>query len=112
MSILSNVRDKAVESFIRNNDLVKQFGSLQSLSINSEDCTADISILLNGEIFPIKFRAYYKLCDEDSNTYIEIWKVSCEREWIDKVLLMYLSKKTFKHKLPTGIVSGIAKFLF
>ena len=111
MSLLGNLRDKAVETFVRNHELVKRFGEIQSLSIDSDSGTADVSILLHGEASPIKFRGYYNFDTESSTTYIVIKKITCERAWIDEGLNMWLSSSTLKFPLP-GIAGGIAKFVF
>ena len=94
MSLLGNLRDKAVEAFVRNHEMVKRFGEIQTLSIDSTNGTADISILLHGEASPIKFRGYYNFDTEDSTTYIVIKKITCERRWIDEGLNMWLSSST------------------
>ena len=68
MSLLGNLRNKAVEAFVKNHELVKRFGDVQSVSIDSDNGTADVSVLLHGEIFPIKFRGYYYFDDTDTGT--------------------------------------------
>lgn len=111
MSLLKNFRDKAVEKFVKNHELVKKFGEVQTLSIDSDNGVADVSILLHGEIFPLKFRGYYSFDDTDSGTDIVICKITCEREWIDEALSYWLENKTLRYKLP-GLAGGIAKILF
>ena len=111
MSLLGNLRDKAVEAFVRNHEMVKRFGDIQSLSIDSTNGTADVSILLHGEAAPIKFRGYYSFDTEDSTTYIVIKKITCERRWIDEGLNMWLSCSTLKFPLP-GLAGGIARSVF
>ena len=63
MSLLGNLRNKAVEAFVKNNELVKRFGEVQSISIDSDKGTADVSVLLHGEIAPLKFCGYYYFTD-------------------------------------------------
>ena len=111
MSLLGNLRDKAVEAFVRNHEMVKRFGEIQTLSIDSTNGTADISILLHGEASPIKFRGYYSFDTEDSTTYIVIKKITSERRWIDEGLSMWLSSSTLKFPLP-GLAGGIARIVF
>lgn len=111
MSFLSNLRDKAVEAFIKNHELVKKFGDVQSVSIDSDQGTADVSVLLHGEIFPITFRAYYFFDDTDKGTDIVVRKISSERRWIDEVLEYYLGDKTLRYTLP-GLAGGLAKVIF
>ena len=111
MSILGNLRDKAVESFVKNHELVKRFGDVQSVSIDSDNGTIDTAVLLHGEIFPIKFRAYYYFDDTDSGTDIVIRKITSERTWIDQALEYWLGDKTLRYRLP-GLAGGIAKIIF
>ena len=111
MSILTNIRNKAVETFVRNHEMVKRFGEIKSLSIDSTNGTADISILLHGEATPIKFRGYYSFDTKDSTTYIVIKKITCERRWIDEGLSMWLSSSTLKFPL-SGLAGGIARIVF
>lgn len=111
MSLLSNFRDKAVEKFVRNHELVKKFGEVQTISIDSENGTIDTTVLLNGEIAPIKFRGYYYFDDTDKGTDIVIRKITCERLWIDTALDYWLGDKTLRYNIP-GLAGGIAKILF
>lgn len=111
MSLLGNLRNKAVEAFVKNNEMVKRFGDVQSISIDSDLGTADVAVLLHGEDRPIKFRGYYSFDTEDSTTYIVIKKITCERRWIDEGLNMWLSSSTLKFPLP-GLAGGIAKIVF
>ena len=111
MSILSNLRDKAVESFVRKNELVQKFGEVQSVAIDSDNGTADVSILLHGEASPIKFRGYYSFEDGESGTDIVVRKITCEREWIDTALSMYVNGKNYRYTLP-GLAGSIAKIVF
>lgn len=111
MSLLTNFRDKAVEKFIRSNELVKRFGEVQSISIDDKSGIIDATILLDGEIQPISFRAYYFFDDREEGTDIVIRKISCERRWIDKALDYWLGDKTLRYNIP-GLAGGIAKILF
>lgn len=111
MSLLSNLRDRAVEAFVKNHELVKKFGEVQSVAIDSDKGTADVSVLLHGEIFPIKFRAYYFFDDTANGTDIVIRKITCERRWIDEALEYWLGEKTLRYSLP-GLAGGLAKVLF
>ena len=41
MSLLGNLRDRAIESFIRKNEMVLRFGDIEEISIDSNVRTAD-----------------------------------------------------------------------
>ena len=111
MSLLGNLRNKAVEAFVKNHELVKRFGEVQSISIDSDKGTADVSVLLHGEMFPIKFCGYYYFTDSDSGTDIVVRKITCERQWIDQALSYWLEGRTLRYNIP-GIAGGIAKIMF
>ena len=111
MSLLGNIRDKAVEKFVRNHEMVKRFGDVQSISIDSDMGTADVAVLLHGEDRPIKFRGYYSFEDGDTGTDIVIRKITCEREWIDAALSMWVNGKNYRYTLP-GLAGSIAKIVF
>ncbi len=111
MSLLSSFRDKAVEKFVRNHELVKKFGEVQTVSIDSENGTIDATALLHGENAPIRFRGYYYLDDAESGTDLVIRKITCERRWIDEALDYWLGSKTLRYNIP-GLAGGIAKILF
>ena len=96
---------------MKNHELVKRFGDVQSVSIDSDNGTADVSVLLHGEIFPIKFRGYYYFDDTDTGTDIVIRKITSEREWIDQALSYWLEGKTLRYNLP-GLAGGLAKIIF
>lgn len=111
MSLLSNLRDKALETLIRKNELVNRFGEIQSLAINSEQGYADIAILLHGESAPIDIRGYYSFNDIGKDTEVVVTNISCSRKWIDEVCSYWLEKHTLSYTLP-GLAGGIAKFFF
>ncbi len=111
MSLLSNMRDKAIEALIRKQEIVKRFGDIQNLSINSEQGYADISVLLHGEAAPIPFRAYYNFNDMGKDTQVTVSSISCGRLWIDEIISYWLESHTLSYTLP-GIAGGIAKIFF
>lgn len=111
MSLLSNMRDKAVEAFIKNHPMVKRFGDIASLSINSAEGYADVEMMLHGEPRIIGFRGYYYFDDTDNGTDIVVRKITSDRKWIDEALAFWFEKTTLRYPLP-GITGGIAKILF
>ena len=111
MSFLSKARDKAIEAVIRKNELVKRFGEIQNLAINSEQGYADISVLLHGEKAPIALRAYYSFNDMGKDTEVSVTSISCDRKWIDEIASYWLENHTLSYTLP-GLAGGLAKIFF
>ena len=111
MSLIGNMRDKAIEAIIRRNEFVRRFGDIQNVSINSEQGYADVSILLHGEPQPTSFRGYYCFNDMGKDTEVVVTSISCGKQWIDEILTYWLEKHTLSYTLP-GLTGGIAKFFF
>lgn len=111
MSILTNIRDKAVEALIRRNETIKRFGEIQNISIDSGKGFADISVLLHGEPAPLDFRAYYTFNEMGKDTQVVVSSISCGRLWIDEVIGYWLESHELSYTLP-GIAGGIARILF
>ena len=93
MSILSNLRDRAIESFIRKNETVLRFGEIQEVSIDSDARIASVWINLRGETETTLFRGYYGFDEGEKGTELIFEKITCERTWINEALKMALSGK-------------------
>lgn len=111
MSLLNNLRDKAIEKIIRKNEWVQRFGDIQNLTINSDKGYVDVDVLLHGEKEPIAFRAYYILQDMGDHTDFLVSSISCGRIWMDELLSLWLEKTTLQYTLP-GVAAGLAKIFF
>ena len=119
MSILSNIRDKAVESFIRKNETVQRFGAIQDVYIDSESRIANVKILLRGESQDTLFRAYYSFEDGDKGTELVFDKLTGDRTWINEALKLFMDGRRLSFPIAdysgetfSGIAGGLAKFFF
>lgn len=111
MSLLSKFRDSIVEKFVRNHKLVKKFGEIQSITIDSEKGSATVTVLLHGEPAPMTFYGSYKFEDTDEGTFVVCEKIFCERQWINDALEFYLTDNPIRQVLPK-IAGGLAKIIF
>jgi len=119
LSILSNLRDRAVESFIRKNETVQRFGIVQEVSIDSESRIASVWILLRGESATTLFRGYYTFDEGEKGTELVFEKITCERTWINEVIAMAMKGKPLRFAIAdysgeklAGITGRFAKILF
>lgn len=119
MSLLGNLRDKAVESFIRRNETVQRFGQIDEVSIDSETRIASVKITLRGESQTTLFRGYYSFGEGEKGTEIVFEKITCERTWIDEAIKMVMKDKAFRFAIAdysgdklAGFAGGVAKILF
>ena len=119
MSMLSNLRDRAVESFIRKNETVQRFGEIDEVSIDSNARIASVKMTLRGENQTTLFRGYYGFDDGDKGTELVFEKITCERPWINEVIKLALGDKRLRFPIAdysgeklSGIAGGLAKILF
>lgn len=111
MSFLSNARDKAIEMFVQRLDIIKRFGEILNIDIESEENRINITMLLKGETTPTKICAYYCFEDTDQSTLIVINKIESERVLINEIAALWLKGAPFKQALPKG--TGLfAKMMF
>jgi hypothetical protein len=119
MSILSNLRDRAIESFIRKNETVLRFGDIEEVSIDSNSRIADVRIILRGESETTLFRGYYGFDEGEKGTELVVEKIICERTWINEALKLALNGRSLRFPIAdysgerlSGIAGGIAKIIF
>ena len=119
MSLLGNLRDRAVESFIRKNEMVLRFGDIEEISIDSNDRIASVRIVLRGESEATLFRGYYGFDEGEKGTEIVVEKITCERTWINEALKLAFNGRSLRIPIAdysgeklSGIAGGIAKIIF
>ena len=119
MSILSNIRDRAVESFIRKNETVQRFGEVDEVSIDAESRIATVKITLRGETQTTLFRGYYGFDEGEKGTELVFEKITCERAWINEMIKYALGNKVLRFPIAdysgeklAGITGRFAKILF
>ena len=119
MSILGNIRDKAVESFIRKNEIVQRFGSIQDVAIDSDIRIASVKIILRGETQTTLFRGYYGFEEGGKGTELVFEKLTCDRTWINEALKLYMDGRKLRFPVAdysgetfAGLAGGIAKIFF
>ena len=119
MSILSNIRDRAVESFIRKNETVQRFGEIDEVFIDSEARIANVKITLRGESQTTLFRGYYGFEDGEKGTELVFDKLTCDRTWINEALKLYMDGRKLRFPIAdysgeklAGITGKFAKIFF
>ena len=119
MSILSNIRDRAVESFIRKNETVQRFGEIDDVSIDSDTRIASVKITLRGESQTTLFRGYYSFEEGDKGTELVFDKLTCDRTWINEALKLYMDGRKLRFAIAdysgeklAGITGKFAKIFF
>ncbi len=119
MSLLGNLRDKAIESFIRKNETVLRFGTVEEVVIDSDARIASAKIMLRGETQTTLFRGYYGFEEGDRGTELVFDKLTCDRTWINEALKLYMEGRKLRFPIAdysgeklAGITGKFAKILF
>ena len=119
MSLLGNLRDKAIESFIRKNETVLRFGTVEEVVIDSDARIASAKIMLCGETQTTLFRGYYGFEEGDRGTELVFDKLTCDRTWINEALKLYMEGRKLRFPIAdysgeklAGITGKFAKILF
>lgn len=105
------IRDKILEKVIRSHPMASRFGEIQKITVDSDNGTALLTVLLHGESAPMEFKVYYSFEDDDSQTYVVVNKVLSEKIWINEAIEYWFESHTLRHPLPR-LAGGIAKILF
>ena len=119
MSLLGNLRDKAIESFIRKNETVLRFGTVEEVVIDSDARIASAKIMLRGETQTTLFRGYYGFEEGNRGTELVFDKLTCDRTWINEALKLYMEGRKLRFPIAdysgeklAGITGKFAKILF
>jgi hypothetical protein len=79
------------------NVLIKQYGIMTNLQIDSKNKTITCELDLKGEPTPLKINCLnYQLVEEGDATFFEITKVDTSREWINVLCDEHLKHRRFK----------------
>jgi hypothetical protein len=76
---------QAARSYV--NGLIKRYGEVRDLKINSKAKTIDIVCVLKGEPEPVKLRIdSYRIESEGAHRYIKLQTCSCSRLWLQHLI--------------------------
>jgi hypothetical protein len=97
--MFSQIKDRAIGPMagLYFNVLLKQYGIMTNLQIDSKNKTITCELDLKGEPTPLKINCLnYQLVEEGGATFFEITKVDTSREWINVLCDEYLKHRRFK----------------
>jgi hypothetical protein len=79
------------------NVLIKPYGIMTNLQIDSKNKTITCELDLKGESTPLKINCLnYQLVEEGDETFFEITRMDTSREWITVLCDEYLKNRRFK----------------
>jgi len=99
-------KDTAQSTIIKNglNIFINQFGEIKDFKIDSQSKNIIISIYLKGEVedITINIESYKFFKDDDDIHYIEVFKISVNRYWIDAIAKVFVLDRKFP--IPNQLV--------
>ncbi len=99
MSFLKNFASTAARQTL-NSSVLKPYGTLTELDIDTEKRTLALTLELKGETQPLQIRVkHYELVERDNETYLEVGEIETSREWVNNLLRDHLTEKVIKPKL-------------
>lgn len=76
---------KAAQTFI--NQRISRYGQVQSLRIDSQTKTVELTCQLEGEVAPISVRVEnYRVREVNGKKLLEVGSCSCNRPWLQNLL--------------------------
>jgi len=86
MSIFQKTKDRLIEKTapsVLNETVMRDYGEITSLEIDSADKTLHVEVLLKGEKEPLRVEILqYEILEQDGRPSFIARKVSTSREWI------------------------------
>lgn len=96
---LNSLKEAAAEAAITAliNREIEQFGTVQALTINTDQKTMRVELDLNGEASRIWINvAAYELSEQNGQVHIAFQKVTASRAWITAALNQYVVGRAFR----------------
>ena len=79
------------------NRYLKEYGKMLKLSLDSENKSIDIEVLLEGETEPLSVKVErYELAEENEKYFLKLYGIETSRAWINTVADTYLEGKAFE----------------
>lgn len=80
-----------------NQSVLKPYGTLTKLKLDTAARSIDAEVELNGETEPVRIQVHeYELIEEGDNLYFIIKKVSTSREWLTALARDFAVDKKFE----------------
>ena len=95
---------KAAKTYV--NDLIKTYGRVDELSVDSKRRRIDMRCQLTGEVSPIGVTIEkYELEQRDGKTYLEVLDSSATRPWMQAAMRAHLHGRQFA--VPSWVASAL-----
>ena len=95
------------------NSLIKEYGRVLKLNIDSKDKSIDLEVMLDGEVEPISIKVdKYNIIEENGKKFIEIDNITTSRSWLNRVATNFINGKKFElPKKYSDIIESIIWYL-
>jgi hypothetical protein len=98
------IAGRAAQTYL--NDMIRRYGKLQRLKIDSTHRQMEAVCLLEGEATPITVNVgNYEVQSEGSRKFLKISQCTCSRPWLQNLLTDYADGRRFE--LPAWAASAL-----
>jgi hypothetical protein len=113
MGFLSASKDRLVETIAPgalNSGLLREYGRVTELKLNSDSGELDVTLELNGEVQPLRLHIQqYELIEEDGKLFLIIHRLVTSRAWLTALARnLALGRKL---QLPDDVAKHVGRFL-
>ena len=92
------------------NQIISEYGSIVNLEIDKNNKKIEVTLLLDGEILPVKIRIdKYDIRGRNGDPRIVLEKASADKAWVDTVMKNHVIGKPFN--LPREHIEFVNEFL-
>ncbi|MCF3649945.1 hypothetical protein [Synoicihabitans lomoniglobus] len=106
--MLSSLKDRVTSHAARHfaNNLIRRYGVLESLRIDSRAQRIELVCLLHGEAQPLAVQVgNYRIESDTAESFITLRDCVCERPWIQALLIDFVHDTPLR--LPRWVASAI-----
>ena len=97
--MLKLFKDTAISKGLQlaSNSLIKEYGKVLKLNINSKDKSIDLEVMLEGELEPISVNiGGYHIIEDSGKKFIVLDNITTSRAWLNRVANNFLNGKRFE----------------
>jgi len=92
------------------NQIIKSYGSVLAIKIDSKDRSFLIELMLKGETLPIRIEiSKYEFIQHEDSASVIIYSLKANREWMKTIMDMFVVNKEFE--LPKKFNTSIQAFM-
>ena len=105
------MKDRLVSQLLKVflNQLIKKFGKMTTLHIDTQEKQISLTANLLGETEPIDVNVKYKFEESDGRIFFVPLELNCSRQWLTLLAQQVLKDNVIRFEIPGGIATTALK---